>query len=88
MDGSHHRACEEPHISGYASNLVPGATVVRTLGDGLRKGYYESRRCSRDTYPEPHITKYTCVRRLVVDELVRLRWEPQLRSDSGFEDEG
>jgi len=25
----------------------------------LWEGYHESRRCSRDTYPESHITKYT-----------------------------
>jgi len=30
---------------------------VRWLID--REGYHESRRCSRDTYPESHITKYT-----------------------------
>jgi len=27
------------------------------------EGYRESRRCSRDTYPESYITKYTCTRR-------------------------
>jgi len=27
-------------------------------------GYHESRRCSRDTYPESCITKYTSIRRL------------------------
>ena len=27
-------------------------------------GYHESRRCSMDTYPESHITKYTSIRRL------------------------
>jgi len=31
---------------------------------GLREGYHESRRCSRDTYPESYITKYTSIRRL------------------------
>ena len=30
---------------------------------GLREGYHESRRCSRDTYPESYITKYTSIRR-------------------------
>ena len=29
----------------------------------LWEGYYESRRCSRDTYPESYITKYTSVLR-------------------------
>ena len=28
------------------------------------EGYRESRRCSRDTYPESYITKYTSIRRL------------------------
>jgi len=27
------------------------------------EGYHESRRCSRDTYPESYITKYTSIRR-------------------------
>ena len=27
------------------------------------EGYHESRRCSRDTYPESYITKYTSTRR-------------------------
>jgi len=32
--------------------------------DRLRsEGYRESRRCSRDTYPESYITKYTSIRR-------------------------
>jgi len=30
----------------------------------LSEGYRESRRCSRDTYPESYITKYTSIRRL------------------------
>jgi len=29
----------------------------------LWEGYHESRRCSRDTYPESYITKYTSIRR-------------------------
>ena len=31
---------------------------------GLWEGYRERRRCSRDTYPESSITKYTSIRRL------------------------
>ena len=34
-----------------------------TLVGPFSKGYHESRRCSRDTYPESCITKYTCIRR-------------------------
>ena len=28
------------------------------------EGYHDSRRCSRNTYPESYITKYTCIRGL------------------------
>ena len=28
----------------------------------MKEGFHESRRCSRDTYPESHITKYTSIR--------------------------
>ena len=28
------------------------------------EGYHESRRCSRETYPESYITNYTSIRRL------------------------
>ena len=31
---------------------------------GSTEGYRDRRRCSRDTYPEPYITKYTSIRRL------------------------
>ena len=42
-------------------------------GDRLRvgwEGYRESRRCSRDTYPESYITKYTSIRRQTLPGLV------------------
>jgi len=32
-----------------------------TLAGPLWEGYLESRRCSRDTYPESYITEYTLV---------------------------
>ena len=32
--------------------------------DRLWEGYHESRRCSRDTYPESYITQYTSIRSL------------------------
>jgi hypothetical protein len=35
--------------------------------DRLRVGYHESRRCSRETYPETYITKYTSIRRTYED---------------------
>jgi len=34
-----------------------------TLAGPLWEGYHESKRCSRDTYPESYITKYTSIRR-------------------------
>jgi len=40
--------------------IVPG--LVGSTGP-LWEGYHESRRCSRDTYPESYITKYTSIRR-------------------------
>jgi len=41
--------------------------VDRLRVGALREGYHESRRCSRDTYPESYITKYTSIRRLPPD---------------------
>ena len=38
-------------------------------GDGLWEGYHESKRYSRDTYPESYFTKYTSIRRLQVSPL-------------------
>ena len=32
--------------------------------DRLWEGYHESKRCSRDTYPESYLTNFTSVRRL------------------------
>ena len=43
------------HLPG---KLARGAQV-HVVYDRLREGYHESRRCSRDTYPESYITKYT-----------------------------
>ena len=38
--------------------------VFQAIDSGpLWEGYHESRRCSRDTYPESYITKYTRIRR-------------------------
>ena len=38
-----------------------GYSFITSTG-ALWEGYHESRRCSRDTYPESYITKYTNVR--------------------------
>ena len=35
--------------------------VHSTLSIASREGYHERRRCSRDTYPESSITKYTSI---------------------------
>ena len=49
--------------------------IDHTLVGPLWEGYRESRRCSRDTYPESYITKYTSVRRIHdVCYVVSARW--------------
>ena len=59
-----------------SGDIDPGAAPRSIKDDRLRvgwlngfagplwEGYRESRRCSRDTYPESYITKYTSIRRL------------------------
>ena len=42
-----------------------GGSNFRRLIDSGWEGYHDSRRCSRDTYPESYITKYTSIRRLM-----------------------
>ena len=46
-----------PAVSEYA--LVIDSGLVGSMD--FWEGYRESRRCSRDTYPESYITKYTLV---------------------------
>ena len=41
----------------------PSIRTYLNLVDRLREGCRESTRCSRDTYPESYITKYTIIRR-------------------------
>ena len=36
--------------------------VIRLEVGWLKEGYRERRRCSRDSYPESYITKYTRIR--------------------------
>ena len=43
---------------------LPQALARRIKCEILREGCRESRGCSRDTYPESYITKYTSTRRL------------------------
>jgi len=41
----------------------------------LWEGYHESRRCSRDTYPESYITKYTSIRRKHTFVSRQVQWD-------------
>jgi len=45
-------------IAGLAVAL--SGALLSVIGEG----YHESRRCSRDTYPESYITKFVSIRRL------------------------
>ena len=63
--------CAAQRLGGTASELSE-VLVTREAqglweGDRLRvwEGYHESKRCSRDTYPESYTTKYTSIRRLM-----------------------
>ena len=44
---------------GVAAGLGPRVLAV----SGGWEGYRESRKCSRETYPESYITKYTSIRK-------------------------
>ena len=41
--------------------LIDSGSVGLTDFHSSHEGYHESRRCSRDTYPESYITEYTLV---------------------------
>ena len=57
------RCCRCPsRESSHPKVIDPG--LEHTLAGPLWEGCRESRRCSRDTYPESYITKYTSIRRL------------------------
>ena len=43
--------------------VIDSGLSDHTLVGPLRERYHESRRCSRDTYPESSNTKYTSMRR-------------------------
>ena len=48
----------------FHSQVRLGTLPFYDFGDDrLRLDYHESRRCSRDTYPESYTTKYTSIRR-------------------------
>ena len=40
-----------------------GNDVPPVIDSGCLEGYHESRRCSRDTFPESYITKYENIQR-------------------------
>ena len=59
------------HLSGARAEFDEGDAMLaqRVLPQphphpNLWEGYNESRRCSRDTYPESYITKNTSIRRI------------------------
>ena len=54
----------EPQIRGAQCTKLRNWSHVSPHDDRLREGCRESRRCSRDTYPESYITKYTSIRRV------------------------
>ena len=69
--------------SSEASVLLPTFSVILgssldTLVGPLLEGYHESRRCSKDTYPESYITKYTSIRRLDQDSVQLLQYKQHL----------
>jgi len=52
------------HLKGFGFGV--GVQNTRLIDSGLvgsTKGYHESRRCSRDTYPESYTNKHTSIRR-------------------------
>jgi len=61
--------CQRAALQKQVLRLVPGSQlpmvtpVSQLLMGPLWEGYRESRRCSRDTYPESYITQYTSIRR-------------------------
>ena len=65
------------------SNMVhiQGSILHDVIDSGLRV-YHESRRCSRGTYPETCITKYTSIRRKHCFGLVLPDWLQAYRSTS------
>jgi len=67
--------------------LEAHASRDHTLAGPLWEGCRESRRCSRDTYPESYITKYTSIRRLPVGvlEAALSALHPLVRPESGLD---
>ena len=61
------------HPRGAAVRNDPDTVKVDNSGanesDRLWEGCRESRRCSRDTYPESYITKYTSIQRLLASKV-------------------
>jgi len=87
------------HFTGAPGFPDPGSPRISSRrvagGDRLRAGWLnefwegcrESRRCSRDTYPDSYITKYTSIRRVnpnvysIESRLImRVRYDSHIRS--------
>ena len=71
-DSSLARSSRRPHAlscpqSPKAKSTPPPLRASPQPIRSLSEGYHESRRCSRDTYPESYITKYTSIRRKKTD---------------------
>ena len=63
INGSLTFMTDEPARAAIPLKLEAHASREHTLAGPLWEGYHESRRCSRDTYSESYITKYTHIRR-------------------------
>ena len=48
----------------YPNIALPTISMSHNMLIDSWEGFHESRRCSRDTYPESHLTKYASIRRL------------------------
>ena len=80
-NSAHIRQSRPDSVRGFQVNVFDRIRVGWLTGISFWEGCRESRRCSRDTYPESHITKYTSIRRLkrfevfpLGSEAVGLRW--------------
>ena len=66
---THYSQSDRPFSSCKAGCAVQTSQLMSVIDSQTRGtslgGYHGSRRCSRDTYPESYITKYTSIRRKV-----------------------
>ena len=69
----HLRALGATEGRGTCKPVKPRFSPRRSDKSPLWERHHESRRCSRDTYPESYITKYTSIRRLSCSLFARRR---------------